>query len=151
MIRLPSLLVALSILTGGCSSTSPGGAVGASDASNMSDAQGPTPDGGAPGSACATLPASAQKSGTGCTGQPGTFTEDTYDTVAGTYDETCGATPYKDQAAFDANEGTSGAAGTTIMSNEDYVVTTTCASGSIAYQASGSAKTKIVFIWTKVP
>ncbi len=91
------------------------------------------------------------KQGAGCTGMPGTFTEDTFDTVAGTYDETCGATPYKNQADFDTNEGTSGAAGTMITSNEDYVVTASCASGSIAYQTTGSAKTKIVFIWTKVP
>ncbi len=79
------------------------------------------------------------------------FSEVTVDTAANTYSQECGATPYKDQAEFDANEGTSTAAGLTITSHEDYVVTATCASGSIDYEASGSAKTKIVFIWTKVP
>lgn len=148
MIRL-SPLVLLALVA--CSSSSTGGSVVGSDAGSAGDAQAAVPDAGPTVSACATLPASAKKTGPGCTGQSGTFTEDTYDTVAGTYDESCDATTYKDQADFDANEGSSSAAGTTITSNEDYVLTATCASGSIAYQPSGGAKTKIIFIWTKVP
>ena len=129
--------------TGGTTSTSDGGAQAASDAAVAGDA-------GASGS-CASLPASAKLAGSGCTGVAGTFTEVTFDTVAGTYNQTCSAPVYKDQADFDANEGTSGAGGTTIKSHEDYVLTATCASGSIDYQPTGSPKTTIVFIWTKVP
>lgn len=100
---------------------------------------------------CASIPASATRSGPGCTGVSGTFTEVTYDTNAGTYDETCSATPYPNQADFDANEATSTVTGVTIVSHEDYVITSGCASGSIDYTAQGSAKTTIVFVWTKVP
>ena len=59
--------------------------------------------------------------------------------------------PYADQATFDANESGSTASGTTIVSNHDYVVTTSCASGSVQYTTSGSAEQKILFVWTKNP
>lgn|GEM_PF-5887051 len=38
-----------------------------------------------------------------------------------------------------------------LKSNGDYVVTASCASGSISYETTGSPKTTIVFIWTKTP
>jgi hypothetical protein len=92
------------------------------------------------------------KQGTGCMGVSGTFTEVTFDSAANTYNEACSSpAPYTDQAMFDANEGTSGGGGVTITSNEDYVLTATCASGSVEYTPSGGTKSKIVFIWTKIP
>ncbi len=103
------------------------------------------------GARCAALPSTAQKQGAGCTGQPGTFKELTFDSTAGTYSESCGIAPYKNQTDFDANEGTSTQAGTTIKSHEDYVLTPSCASGSIDYQPAGSPMSTIVYIWTKVP
>ena len=154
--------LAVMFIVAACSSSSTGGSSGASggpaDAATEAapgipdaTAEGGT-DGAPPPSACFVLPTSAKKQGAGCTGTSGTFTQITYDSGAGTYDESCnGPPPYKDQAEFDANEGTSSAAGVVITSHEDYVVTATCASGSIDYQASGSAKTTIVFLWTKVP
>lgn len=132
-----------------------GGADAGADSSTRSEA-GTSAEAGtdaAPATgACFVLPAGAVKQGTGCTGVSGTYTEVTFDTAANTYNEACmSPDPYPDQATFDANEGTSGAAGVTITSNEDYVVTPTCASGSVEYTPSGGTKSKIVFLWTKVP
>ncbi len=132
-----------------CSSSSSGGSASGADASSdagIADAQ---PESGPSGS-CATLPSSAKIAGTGCTSPSGMFTEVTFDTVAGTYNQTCSTPPYANQAEFDTNEGTGGG-GTVIKSNEDYVLTPTCASGSISYQTTGAPKTTIVFIWTKAP
>jgi len=147
------LLLSLVAVSACSSSTSPSGGAtdGGADASPVV-----TTDAGADSApavgACVTLPATATKQGSGCTGVSGTFTEVTLDSAANTYDEACGApAPYKDQATFDANEGTSTAPGVTITSNEDYVVTATCASGSVEYTPSGGTKSKTVFIWTKVP
>lgn len=142
------------VLLAGCSSSSgtagsPTADAAATDGGNEAGVDA-GPD-GATSSACAKLPAGATKRGTGCTGVSGTFTEVTFDSVAGMYNESCSATPYKDQADFDANEGTAGAAGTTIKSHEDYVLTATCASGSIDYETTGSPKTTILFLWTKQP
>ena len=149
MFRKGVLVLALAACSTSSSSTSPSPDAASSDAAS-SDAA-PSDAASSDASPCATLPATAKKQGAGCAGVPGTFTEVTYDTVAGTYGETCSApAPYKDQAEFDQNEGTSGAAGTTITSHEDYVVTPTCASGSIDYQTSGSPKTTVTFIWKKI-
>jgi hypothetical protein len=152
-----------SFFVGACSSTD---ASGGDDAGSNTDATAtdgaPAPDAGARApdaatdaasstGACAALPTGAKLQGTGCTAASGTFSVVTIDTVANTYSQECGATPYKDQAEFDANEGTSTAAGVTITSHEDYVVMATCASGSIDYATSASSKTTIVFIWTKAP
>ncbi len=144
---LRSFFVTTIFLATACSSSSSGGSVSGADASI--DA-GVTPSGPG-GASCATLPSSAKNAGSGCTSPSGMFTQVTFDTVAGTYNQTCSTPPYASQAEFDANEGTSGAAGTVIKSNEDYVVTAGCASGSIAYQTTGAPKTTIVFIWTKAP
>jgi hypothetical protein len=146
------LLVPLVVALSACSSSSSGGVTdGGADASAVV----PT-DAGADSAlavgACIALPATATKQGSGCTGVPGSFTEVTLDTAANTYDEACSApAPYKDQATFDLNEGTSTVAGVMITSNEDYVVTATCASGSVEYTPSGGTKSKVVFIWTIVP
>lgn len=151
------LLFVLSLVTLSACSSSSGGSTGATDGGADSSTATPTDaaaaaDSAPAGGACFTLPTGAAKQGAGCTGVSGTFTEITLDTAANTYDEACDApAPYKDQATFDANEGGSTVAGITITSNEDYVVTATCASGSIEYTPSGGTKSKIVFIWTKVP
>ncbi len=152
------LLCVLTLLTlSGCSSSSSGGSSGATDSGADSSTAVPPDAGtvadGAPAvGACSSLPAGATKQGAGCTGVPGTFTEVTFDTAANTYDEACSApAPYADQATFDANESTSTVAGITITSNKDYVVTASCASGSVEYTPSGGTTSKIVFIWTKVP
>jgi hypothetical protein len=143
------------LILGACSSSSSGNPVGATDGGTDASTAAPTDaaaDSAPATGGCFTLPAGARKQGAGCTGVSGTFTEITLDTAANTYDEACSApAPYKDQATFDANEGTSAAAGVTITSNEDYVVTATCASGSVEYTPSGGTKAKIVFLWTKVP
>lgn len=149
------LAVALSFVAlAACSSASGGGAADAGgDSSPAVPPDGGAAADGAPAAGgCFTVPASATKQGAGCAGVSGTFTEITFDTAANTYNEACSApAPYKDQAEFDANEGTSTVAGIVIKSNEDYVVSATCASGSIEYTPSGGTKSKIVFVWTKVP
>ena len=156
MLRPFLLCVALAAVA--CSASNTGGSSGGSDAStdaaddaNVVDAAADTTPDAGPRGGCAVLPTSAKNRGTGCTSPSGTFTEFTFDTVAGAYNQSCGASPYKDQADFDANEGASGAAGTVIKSNEDYVLTATCASGSISYEMTGTPKTTIVFLWTKAP
>ena len=162
--NLSALLVALPLVTllacSSSTSSSPSGtpadagldsstpSKAGADAASPADASDAAPATGA----CFVLPAGATKQGTGCTGVSGTYTEVTLDTAANTYNEACSApAPYTDQATFDMNEATSGGGGVTITSNEDYVVTATCASGSVEYTPSGGTKSKIVFIWTKVP
>ncbi len=102
------------------------------------------------GAQCASLPSTARRQGAGCSAQPGTFKELTFDSAAGTYSESCGTPRYTSQAAFDADLGTS-RAGATITSHEDYVLAPTCASGSADYQVGGGPKTTFVYIWTKAP
>lgn len=153
VLPLVTIAACSSSSSGGSSGTSGGATDGGTDASTAvpTDAAAAVDSAPAVG-ACFALPAGATKQGAGCTGVSGTFTEITLDTAANTYDEACSApAPYKDQATFDANESTSTVGGTTITSNEDYVVTATCASGSVEYTPSGGTKSKIIFIWTKVP
>lgn len=57
---------------------------------------------------------------------------------------------YVDQNDFNANEGTSSVSGISITSKNDYVVTSTCASGSTIY-VSGGVTTNYLYIWKKEP
>lgn len=118
-------------------------------------AQDAGPDSGST-TACATLPAGTTivPGGTACTSKSGLWSALTIDTVKQTYSVVCDqpeATLYQDQSDFDANEGSSGAAGITIVSHEDFVRTATCSSGSIDYTTPTDPKTTVLFLWTKQP
>lgn len=92
--------------------------------------------------------------GTPCASASGSWSAYTADETKMTYTLDCNqpaSVVYNTQAEFDANEGTSGATGVTIVSHEDFVRTATCASGSIDYTASPSPKTTILFVWVKTP
>lgn len=116
----------------------------------------------ASGGTCAAIKAGVPLSGRGCVSDSGKWTsydviESTSDTMATTpsasYMMYCNASDnahYTSQANFDANEGTSVSPSVKITSNEDYVSTATCVSGSIFYD-DGSTKDKHTFIWMKQP
>ena len=139
-------LAALFLVAGCSSSTSPSPAT--------SDA-GPADSGPSPGgAACQTLPAGFTATPAACTSKPGLWSALTVDKNKKSYSVVCDqaeSAVYKDQAEFDANEGTSTAPGITIVSNKDYVRTTTCASGSIEYTTPTDPKTTVLFLWTKQP
>ena len=125
-----------------------------SDAGTSADAA--KAPGDAAVSGCAMIPSTftLEAGASACTSTPGLWSALTADTTKKTYQGVCNqdeSTLYKSQADFDANEGTSGAAGVTIVSHEDYVRSATCASGSIDYTASPDPKTTILFVWTKAP
>jgi len=111
---------------------------------------------------CAEIKAGVPLSGRGCVTDSGKWTA--YDVIVSKSD-TMATTPsesymmscnvgenthYSSQANFDANEGTSSSPSVKITSNEDYVNTPTCVSGSINYD-DGSTNDKHTFIWIKKP
>jgi hypothetical protein len=86
-----------------------------------------------------------------CTTTSGKWTQWTVDVEAKTAFKQCNieeADLYADQEAFDAAEGTSILEGITVTSNDDYVLTSECASGSIEYQ-NPPTDTTFLFIWEK--
>lgn len=119
----------------------------------------PSPDAGAgdsglPAAGCEALPAGFVIAGgaTACTSKSGLWSALTADKNKKTYSVVCDqpeTTLYKDQADFDANEGSSTATGVTIVSHKDYVRTSTCASGSIDYTTPTDPKTVVLFLWIK--
>ena len=120
---------------------------------SKNDKGGTTPSGS--NGSCATIPAGAALSGDSCTTTSGKWTS--YDVIESSsgksYMMYCNAgdnAHYSSQANFDANEGTSVSPSVKITSNEDYVSTATCVSGSIYYD-DGTSKDKHTFIWTKQP
>lgn len=111
-------------------------------------------DAGPADSSCQTLPAGFTANPAACTTKSGLWSALTVDKTKKSYSVVCDqqeSSLYKDQADFDANEGTSTAPGITIVSNKDYVRTATCASGSIEYTTPTDPKTTVLFIWTKQP
>ena len=144
MIKLFTVALAALVLASCSSSPSPA----ASDA-------GPADSGPSPvGAACQTLPTGFTAKPAACASKPGLWSALTVDKNKQSYSVVCDqpeSTVYKDQAEFDANEGSSGVSGITIVSNKDYVRTTTCASGSIEYTTTTDPKTTVLFLWTKQP
>jgi hypothetical protein len=102
---------------------------------------------------CAEMPATATVNGSSCVSASGEWTSYTYDSSTNQYNMFCGGGDtehYSSQADFNSNEGTSGASGITIVSNQDYVNNPTCASGSILYDDGSGVKT-FLFVWKKSP
>ena len=140
------VFLSLALLACGGSSATPSDAGTNTDAAHAGDA--------AVAGNCAMIASSytLMAGASTCTSTSGLWSAFTADTTKKTYQGVCNqaeSTLYKSQADFDANEGTSGAAGVTVVSHEDYVRTATCASGSIDYTASPDPKTTILFVWTK--
>ena len=107
------------------------------------------------GGTCSTIPAGVALSGQSCTTTSGKWTAyDIIETSASRYYTMyCNDEEYdhdSSQANFDENEGTSVSPSVKITSNEDYVSTAICVSGSIYYD-DGTSKHKHTFIWTKQP
>ena len=133
---------------GGSSTSTVGDAAVHTDAATAGDA--------AVAGACATVPSTytLMSGATACTSTTGLWSAFTADETQHTYQVVCNqaeSTVYATQAEFDADEGTSGTSSVTIVSHEDYVRASTCASGSIDYTASPDPKTTILFVWTKTP
>jgi len=155
-----SLLIAAGC---GSSKSSTGSSAGSGSSAGTGSSAGSGSSSGGTGATCASVPGNTVFAGsnydvgtaTCATHTSGKWTALTIQEPTGSApqgDAQCDAdAPYADQATFDANEATSGASGTTITSNHDYVVKTTCASGSVQYTTSGSTEQKILFIWTKNP
>ena len=120
---------------------------------SKNDKGGTTPSGS--NGACATIPAGAALSGPSCITTSGKWNSYyvTESSSSKSYMMYCNAEEYEhdpSQADFDANEGTSTSPSVKVKSNEDYVKTATCASGSV-YSDNGSSNDKLTFIWTKQP
>lgn len=103
---------------------------------------------------CASLPTGLTiDPASACTSTSGTWSMYTINRDTSTAYQSCNHTTsslYANQAAFDANEGTSVTPGVTITSNHDYVITSTCASGSTVY-TNGSTTTRYLYIWKIQP
>lgn len=100
---------------------------------------------------CDPFPSTALNGGAFCISQSDKWNKYTYDSSIDQYVMSCNidsSSIYADQATFNNNEGTSTNSSILIVSENNYKLSSNCASGSIKYDDGSGLKT-IMYYWDK--